>query len=269
MFQKISFAGLKNSEQFAYAAELPFFKSRKNLEFKPGLNILFGPNGCGKSTVLKMLGGTMFATQGGFSAITETALRDISKGFGTPKDSFGLKVLHDGQPVVFADTRNQVGMRGGQFDDDFFQQGLIAAMGSRKSHGQITASRLTHALSILAGETAFPAEVQDKFGAAGLNRHWLQLRELAYARMKANIDKGQPSMLLDEPEANFSLFWQEAVWNLLAKVPARNDLQVVVASHSIFALGIEGANYIEFEDGYLADSQQALARKFASFKPSS
>ena len=112
MFSHIDLKGLASSTQFGYAAGVPFFKDKKKIAFKPGLNILVGPYGSGKSTVLRLLAESTCSFQGGVSAITEHAISQgvdmmaglrLNGGAGKHKDKLGLKVHHDGQPVVFSD----------------------------------------------------------------------------------------------------------------------------------------------------------------------
>ncbi len=76
MFKTLHLKGLAQSPRYGYAAELAFFKGRRTVEFKPGLNVMFAPNGSGKSTVLSMLGESMCALQGGISALTENAVHE-------------------------------------------------------------------------------------------------------------------------------------------------------------------------------------------------
>lgn len=121
MFSHIDLKGLAASPQFGYAKDLPFFQDKKNIAFKPGLNILVGANGTGKSTVLRMLAESTCSFQDGHSAITEATIRQgvdmpggLRKNGNSTKhrDRLGLKVHHDGQPVVFSDSRQTVGLEG-------------------------------------------------------------------------------------------------------------------------------------------------------------
>ena len=170
MFSHIDLKGLASSTQFGYAAGVPFFKDKKKIAFKPGLNILVGPNGSGKSTVLRMLAESTCSFQGGVSAITEHAISQgvdmmaglrLNGGAGKHKDKLGLKVHHDGQPVVFSDPRQAVGLDSGAFDDDFFEQGLAeVTAGRRQSHGQLALSRTSMALSVLEDKKRFPGILQ-------------------------------------------------------------------------------------------------------------
>jgi len=264
MFESISLKGLGKSARFGYAAKLPFFAKKKELEFKPGLNILFGPNGCGKSTVLRILSDTMFATQGGTSVVTSSALRDAVDliGRSEPADEIGLSVAHDGQPVVFCDPRNSVGLADGAFDDDFMDLGLRNLFAQKEaSHGQLSAHRIDKTLAVLTGKEKAPSAVEWRVSRKNVNTHWAAAFDIVEARMKASIERGQPTIILDEPEANFSLLWQSRLWDLISSPEVTRDYQVIVATHSVFALGIPDANYIDFEPGYVEKSTHALQLK--------
>lgn len=271
MFTRIEFKGLRQSILFGYAAEVPFFKGRRQVDFKPGLNILFGPNGCGKSTLLKMLGDTMCATQGGVSAITEAAMRGttefkFARGSGPTRvlDSVGLKVHHDGQPVVYSDPRAPVGLVGGSFDQDFFKEGMLDVLKRRDaSHGQLTASRMSVALDVLEGKVQLPKKPIVKFERKSVADIWKQAIDIAEARMAPSIEPGQFSVLLDEPEANFSLKWQRMLWAILADQKVLDSFQVIVASHSPFVLGLPHAHYIDLVPGYREEMQQMLTAHFS------
>lgn len=267
MFKSISLSGLKDSKAFGYAAEVPYFKGRRKVTFKPGLNILFGPNGCGKSTILQILGRTMCATQGGISTLTESAIQDgvdMFAGIGKGKSMtsrVGLKVEHDGQPVVFCDPRAAVGLIGGAFDDDFFSAG-VREVTERRSHGQRALSRSNGALAVLLGHVPFPTEVAARVNRKHVNDMWQRALDVLEAQMAPTIDKGQGSVLLDEPEANFSLVWQARLWARLAQAEVAKNFQLIVASHSPFALGIAHANYIDLVAGFRQECEDALRKQF-------
>lgn len=72
MFEHLHLKGLAQSARFAYAKDVSFFKGRKQVVFKPGLNILVGPNGCGKTTVLRILAEIFHPT---YRQDAESALR--------------------------------------------------------------------------------------------------------------------------------------------------------------------------------------------------
>lgn len=275
MFQSISFKGLKQSQRFGYAAGIEFFAARKQVEFEPGLNVLFGPNGSGKSIVLRILADTMCATHGGISAITEATIRDTID-FGVeigkarkPVDRVSLLVQHDGQPVIYCDPRQAKGLVSTHFDDDFIQSGVNELLANRRaSQGEAVAARMNVALAVLSGRAQLPTTVQATMTKKGSNEVWSGAIEMIEARMKSNIDKGQFTVLLDEPEANFSLQWQATLWALIADPDVAKRVQVIVASHSPFVLGIQHANYIDLVPGYRAEIQSLLTSHFVSIERS-
>lgn len=270
MFESIELKGLKTSKSFGYAAEVPYFKGKKKVAFKPGLNVLLGPNGCGKSTVLKILGQTMSATQGGLSAITEGAARDVLMASNRlrgneAKSLVGLKVRHDGQPVLFCDPRQAIGLVSGAFDDDFFEQGVGEAMsGGKRSHGQASLGRMEAVLGVLLGKLQFPPEVIHKAQKKNYNDSYGAAIDVLLADMEPSIPKGQQTILLDEPEANFSLVWQSRLWARLASPAVSEKFQIIVASHSAYSLNIPHANYVEFEPGFREEAEAGLLARFGT-----
>ena len=279
MFHKIELAKLSQSEAFKYAQSLPWFKDRQEIVFKPGLNIFLGRNGSGKSTVLKMLGDGLCATQGGISAVTTDVISsqiDMMSSIGArlrnpavqvPEmtDRIGLEIVHDGQPVVYCDPRRTVGISGGGLDDDFADAGIIEAMTAhRRSHGELALYRVNPALAMLNGKAKFPDQIQRLVQRDQVNDRWQMALDLLEARLQARRGKGQPTILLDEPESNYSLVWQSRLWGILARREVADRFQVIVASHSAFALGISHANYFEMTPGIREEAEEALRARFKS-----
>lgn len=271
MIESLTFDPALKSEcrELHWAGKLPYFQSRQEVQFKPGLNILFGANGSGKSTLLRMLGLALAAVQGGRSTITQDWVNSAMP-FRAEAISFPWRLKHDGQPAMFCDARDAVGLIGGgaAFDDDFFREGVTAAM-LRASAGQTTMTRLNRALGVLTAAKegkpdGFPAEIQWKVSRTHMAN---AARERLEAWLAPTCAAGPHTILLDEPESGFSLAWQSGLWrNILSKVdPAK--FQVIVATHSTFALGIEHAHYIELTPGYRMESDFALLRDMVAKHP--
>jgi len=244
-------------------------KAPREFTFTPGLNIIWGRNGTGKSSLLTLLARIFHCAQSGFPVITTSSLEDL---FATVKwDDNGrlersVSIRHDGQGVRHFDPGHTVGLLafGGAFDDDFSNEGF-AAVKTRGSAGQMTAFKSDKLLkTIKNGET--PA-VKCGHSAQRVNDVWETRKEVAQHLLAGNADKGPPTILLDEPDRSFDLPMQLAVWKFL-RIYA-DETQFIVASHCPFALNLPEANYIDIDPGYLELAQKTLAilPKWPSAKP--
>ena len=286
------------SNRMPWVDQLDYFKRQPVTTFKPGLNILFGGNGSGKSTVLQLLAQSLAASQGGTSTVTETWLREIFDTFGGPEPVCMLPcdVVHDGQPIMFFDARAKEGLIAGTFDDDFMRLGLQNALASG-STGQLGLKRLHRMLALLTAskmaaqadsrpaaeapeapkkrgrqpkklqpepppksrEPLFPIEVAWRVNRKTVNSVWAAKLKVVDQMLAASCPLGPKTLLMDEPDSGFSLPWQAGLWgNILSQVDP-SQFQLIVATHSPFALGIPGANYIEMKQGYVQDAKAALA----------
>ena len=243
---------------YGYANEVAFIKGL-DIEFSPGLNIVFGPNGSGKSTLIGSVAWWMAATQGGDSTVTNSWSREI---FVSQEDgSYGrrnlpFEVKHDGQPITYIDPRVKPGLVGGMaaFDDDFFTLGVQNLFATKqKSTGQQTLSQIGRLMEAVAKETAIVPE-KIKYDVSGV-------REEAAKEHFGESQDGRKTIILDEPEAGLSLVYQNGLWINLMRALSK-DHQVIVATHSPFALSIIDANYIETEEGIVDKSKDALNMLF-------
>lgn len=237
------------------------FSASRKFEFKPGLNILWGANGSGKSSLLQALGRLTHCVQGGASTVNHHSVGELfeayrfSEGRDFQAIKKAIKFDHDGQAVRFFDPSTAVGLVGGMaaFDFDFGMEGLQNVM-FKGSAGQTTSFRFDRLLGqIIQGVTP---EIKRDVTADKSNSHYSPRVKLAEEFLKGHGKKGQPTILLDEPERSYDLKMQLAVWRLIRAYASQ--VQFIVASHSLFALNLPEANYIEMEPGYLQTSRQVL-----------
>jgi len=245
-------------------------KGKKAIPFKPGLNILWGPNGSGKSTILTTLARMLHAEQGGQTIVTQHSVREVvDAGFGMAEDTYkdGVLPTHDGQAIFHFNPSHAVGLLGGGFDDDFFREGIMNTM-ARGSSGETTLQRIVGPLRVLGGEESWP-EIEWKIRREHVNDVWGRWLRHVEKTLKGTMkSKGQPTMLLDEPDRSLDLHVQQRFWERLPKIIKSDGVQVIAATHSVFAADIPGANYIEMVPGYLDKCREAIDKAFGQEKDS-
>lgn len=287
-----------------WLVDVTYFKKNPTTSFKPGLNILFGENGSGKSSLVSMLAQSLAAAQGGTSVVTQTWAQDVFE-FGTQRLKLPCEVVHDGQPVMYFDARAKEGLIAGSFDDEFFSLGLANTMargstgqlgfrrlerllkvlldakkaeasaappkaeggppapastsGSKKGSKRNAASKKDGGVPVLTEVDGFPTEIEWRIKRNSVNDYWKEQVAQIEALLEPKCASGPKTLLFDEPESGFALPWQSGLWsNVFSKVdPAK--FQVIVATHSPFALGIPGAHYIEMSPGYLRQATACVA----------
>jgi len=260
--------------------DVAFLQEKDSIDFKPGLNILWGPNGSGKSTVIKALARMLHCEQGGTQLVTSTSMGEVvNRNASTYQD--GVHPLHDGQPVAYFDPTNAVGLIGGAFDWDFGDMGLRNTM-YKGSHGQTTLMRGESAILPIVKGTPPPAvtwkqgapsseapgkragESEDSYQKYTLER-WKRHRAMVDTLKGTEEDSGRFTCLLDEPDRSLDIPLQFRFWLKFAEAALFHKVQIIAASHSVFALDLPGAHYIEFKEGYLDSCRRSMKAHSATY----
>jgi hypothetical protein len=205
---------------------------------------------------------SLAAEQGGVSTVTQDWLRNVvTGGFGGDAKVGtlleGINVVHDGQPVMYGNPRNAVGLIGGGFDDDFFSQGVEAAM-YKGSTGYTTMKRLHRMIAVSQNDAPFPEKIDFRAGVTSVSDTWKPRLDAALKLLEAQIPKGPKTLIFDEPESGLAIPAQGNLFNLLFKAARKNGFQIIVATHSPFSLCLPDANYIEMTPDYLKYAQDAI-----------
>ena len=217
-----------------------WLKDRTEIEFGPGLNILFGKNGSGKSTVIKSIAKVLCCLDGDQQLVGDYTCTDLSEyDAGDKKHKLRLGVVpeHDGSPIIHFDPSHTVGLIGGGFDWDFGDVGLRNTM-FKGSAGQTCLMRMNRALGIALGHSAWPEVVWKTHQRP-------ELVEL----FQGDGKRVRPTLLMDEPSSNLDLNTERRLFQVLKKI-ADSGVQVIVATHSVFALHFDGAKYIDTTRAY-------------------
>lgn len=246
-----------------YASKLECIGDRK-FEFPqcPSLTFLYGPNGCGKSTIIKGLArGSSILEKGGWSSPPEPLQYGIGEDKSDPLKVLGKNadVDWDGTPSIFMDSSASDNTGGTlELEDgigDSFMSGVMKATGGGSS-GEWRLNRLVELVKMLNKKQYQDLTVpiwQD------MNSSWSGAGTSFSAYVKKLKNTGIPTVLLDEPDRSLSMVRShELVSGLLPKMA--KDLQVIVATHSFFCLFVDNANVIDLQDGYASETKRLLKR---------
>jgi len=248
-----------------FATKLPSFD--KEFKFQKGLNILFGPNACGKTTLLNILG-AYCSTKSGWSRYIEPSFNDRGDKFveypkrcatiapGRDENKCEAKVEWDGTATFFtsAETSDAVSHVLEGTPDGLLDLGqIVGEIVNKPSLGQKRIYRLnmllTHSKEV-PDLTAIPPEYN------GYNDLWQKAMNKFIEYVKTLPRTGPSTILLDEPDRSLSIPMQVALWrDIMPKLAEK--FQVIVATHCPAALSFKDA-LIDFQKGYANECLTAM-----------
>ena len=252
-------------ENKSYILKCPLFKKHKSFTFKKGINIIYAENGAGKSTLMKMLAVALACEQGGVSKLTNHWHRNLdetvlyqhsrinvdlkSEGVNYVSGHFANAIIcdvkHDGQSAFYCDPKKLRGLthRGAAFDydfmDDFKKDGSV-----KGSTGRQNKSRMSDILDILSGKTDI---IHEKIAEAdGFNgfKHSEENDSQIIELISPSFEFGAKTLLIDEPESALDFYSHRDLFKLLKKNEDREDIQIIMISHSPLVFGLENAHFI-------------------------
>jgi energy-coupling factor transporter ATP-binding protein EcfA2 len=239
--------------------KVPFLNEEKVIEFKPGLNIVLGPNGTGKSTVIDGVARLLHCREQNWPVVTKASCDVFSRSDGIL--ATGLTLVHDGQPARYLGIHSMAVVPEARavtsvelaISENKATKGKALP---KLSAGQASVAKLIRFLKHDAAKTRY------KLKTADIGPSYKPVWEAAVASLKGGKAKTgapkQQTILLDEIEANLDFAHQAMVWKTLRALVEDGKHQVIVASHSAFAINVPGAHYIETSPGYLEASRAAL-----------
>lgn len=237
-----------------FATELPGFSPGCVFQFTPKLNVLFGQNGSGKSTILKIIKSYCGIPQekGGWSRVNHPlALGATHKShFPWVYKEFSpghceADVVWDGTPTFFNEgdtkidkwawfTHKDISSEDGMSSEVDHMNNLV----DNPSSGQYRIKKMNKLFNLLKTPPNILEYEQ--------NSNSQQISEVDYFRSLPRT--GKVTLLLDEPERALSVPKQRDMFKLLQDMS--EDYQIIIATHSPFVLfGVEG-NFINLEEGY-------------------
>lgn len=239
--------------------KVPFLSEVKSISFRPGLNILFGQNGTGKSTIIEGMARLLHCREMNWPVVTRHSVSLFARSDGIL--ATGLRLEHDGQPARYLGIEPAAIVPDAKATEKItivMQEGRATRgrAATKMSSGQASVAKLIRFLKHDAVKTRYKLKTSD-VGPA-MKATW----DAAVASVKGGKHvAGTPKqqiVLLDEVDHNLDFAHQAMVWKTLRALVDEGKHQVIIASHSPFAVNVPGAHYIETSPGYLDAARKAL-----------
>ena len=263
---------------------------KRTYRFKPGINLVMGQNGTGKSSLLKILAAFTGCGQSGWSSFVvnsplsftfkEKSIRYPIAFKNNSPGGCGATVKWSGYPVYFYDPAHSdhVGLAGfGDFDHNLLDTGQsISQMMGKPSPGQVRLDRLQKIFQGALCSVPDLMEVPEKYmhpitGAKQTLRKGDPKRKAALTfveyikSLRKAFDKVKGSrcctVLFDEPDAGLSVVNEITLWKNYLIPMSEQRYQVIMATNSVLALIMGkqlGANFVDLDRGWTKESWNAL-----------
>lgn len=219
MIEKIVIRDNKKSP-VRYISEIPVFKNGKVFEFKPGVNVIVGKNGCGKTTLMKLIERYLLVGKTECSkGLFNSNIRDLFGLRGTFLD--GIDVYSDYQKNVFrmchaAEKNGDDTLANFNAFTEYFTQ-----IKSSTGEGVIVAINSMFKRMFDEG-----ANLMFDFDKVGCDDHYKEYG--SYVKSHRVTDHDEWTILMDEPDRNLDIENMENILNILSFHKPRTQIIVVV-----------------------------------------
>lgn len=246
----------------------------KTLNFTDSINVLFGPNGCGKSVLLNTLSlYTGVSEYGGWSEPIKPIGGQIriNRNYNELRTKKGyLDYAHesaklgkanldwDGVAAYFSNIteKSSFQLLGDAMNGMTNEMNLTEAINLNSSKASSGQKTLFH-LSKLQNEKVPNLAIE---AYKDCNEAWQEYGRLLSNYVKDLPRNGKPSLLLDEPDRSLDFSNQKQFWELFIPIMAKK-FQIIVATHSPFVLTKDNINVIT-QDNYYQKAKDIFYKSF-------
>ena len=238
-----------------YAYELEQFKNGAKFEFKPGVNIIIGNNGCGKSTLMKLLSSYLLCDRGE-SKISEFNF-ELNKLFSLREKLYdGIKVKSD----YFYKSYNFISHKDVSFDDAMrsFDSFGNYFENIHSSTGEQNINTLLYLFDTAFKNKDYKFPIEQIKNSSKLCNKFNDLLKYYEDNGMDYKEYQEITFLLDEPDRNLDIDYIEQLYNILSF--HKKHTQLICVIHNpilIYKLSkLDNINFIEMSDGYLDKVKQ-------------
>lgn len=235
----------------------------KEIRFKPNINVLFGPNGCGKSTILKSLAhGCLCGVEhnlDGWTNIKKFEPIQFWKFNTGVQANYDIKAIiaghagnpfqmeWDGVPVYYLDIHHLLT----NTSLDGFQNGTVHSTGegllfsmerNSLSSGQLMYSMLDRVYGNIIEPKTMEMVMDDFQGlkSISMNDAWFSLYQAVEEYYKGFIkdtSSNRFTLIIDEPDRNLDLASSYELWyEIMPNLANHFQCQIIVATHNPFVI---------------------------------
>lgn len=262
MIHKIKINNNKNTH-IKYLEKLECFANGVEYNFTPGINIIVGDNGCGKTTLMNLINDFMLCNNGISSEIPKNAL-DFPQ-FWAKSDTNdipdGISVCSDYKYILFRSQQRSEITHHNEMMFAHSENLLNFMTSSSLSTGETVKQNVNFVLNRMFSEDYqdkikfnFVEKLEDFCGS--INSVWTERIKSLINYYKNNTitnEVKKVTLMLDEPDRNLDINNIKELYGLLTYEHPQVQLIVVLHNSSlIYKLSkLDYINFVEMTDGYI------------------